>query len=358
MAASRTGEAMVGRATPAAAVLLAALFVQTAPHLQAKNAMALVETSDGTGSGFAVTKTLVATNCHVIKGAATIQVHFWAPRIRLAGRRAACDDQRDVAFIAVAVPDGVETLEFTTARPTQGQQIWVWGFPLGTTIASEPSLSQGIISATESQPGFIVLDAAGAPGSSGGPVVGSDGKVVAIFTGQWIAGRQGPTGFKAAVTAAVAAEVLRTVGSIAPPQATPQTNEVSVRPGEGLGSLRIGMTAPQAESTLGLAPSSRTESCHFWATRKLAVCYAQGKVFLILTQDPAHTAPQEIRVGASDVDLVAALGRPRCARISSFSGKAVLTWFYDGLGFWLEGDPRRVSGILVLSPGTATAVCS
>jgi hypothetical protein len=348
---------MVARATPAAALLLALLLLQTAPHLQAKSAMALVETSDGTGSGFAVTKTHVATNCHVIKGAAAIQVHFWTPRVRIAGRRAACDDQRDVAFIAVAVPEGVERLEFSADRPTQGQQIWVWGFPLGTTIASEPSLSQGIISATESQPGFIVLDAAGAPGSSGGPVVGADGKVVAIFTGQWIAGRQGPTGFKAAVTAASATEVLRMVGSVAPPQAEPQQRDVSVRPGDGLGSRRIGMTAPQAESTLGLAPSSRTESCHFWATRKLAVCYDQGKVFLILTQDPTDTAPQGIRIGATDVDLITAFGRPKCARISSFSGKAVLTWFYDGLGFWLEADPRRVSGLLVLSPGMATAVC-
>jgi len=348
---------MVARATPAVAALLALLLLQTAPHLQAKNAMVLVETSDGTGSGFAVSRTLVATNCHVIKGASTIQVHFWAARVRLAGRQAVCDTQRDVAYVSVAVPEAVETLEFTTDRPTQGQQIWVWGFPLGTTIASEPSLSQGIVSATESQPGFIVLDAAGAPGSSGGPVVGSDGKVVAIFTGQWIAGRQGPTGFKAAVTAATAAEVLRTVGNVSPPQALPQTRDASVRPGEGIGTLKIGMSAAQVESTLGLAPSSRTDSCSFWPTRKLALCFEQGKVFLILTQDPADTAPEGIRVGASDVDLITAFGRPKCSRVSSFNGKAILTWFYDGLSFWLEGDPRRVSGILVLTPGAATTVC-
>ena len=160
---------MVARATPAAAVLLSLFLLQSPPHLQAKNAMALVETSDGTGSGFAVTRTLVATNCHVVKGASSIQVHFWAARVKIAGRQAICDDKRDVAYVAVTVPESVETLEFATDRPTQGQQIWVWGFPLGTTIASEPSLSQGIVSATESQPGFIVLDAAGAPGSSGGP---------------------------------------------------------------------------------------------------------------------------------------------------------------------------------------------
>ena len=147
------------------------------------------------------------------------------------------------------------------------------------------------------------------------------------------------------------------VGSIAPPQAAPQARDVSVRPGEGIGSLKIGMTPAQVESTLGLAPSSRTESCSFWATRKLALCFSGGKVSLILTQDPADTTPEGIRVGASDVDLITAFGRPKCARISSFNGKAILTWFYDGLSFWLEGDPRRVSGMLVLTPGTATAVC-
>ena len=348
---------MVARATPAAAVLLALFLLQPPPYLQAKNAMALVETSDGTGSGFAVSRTLVATNCHVVKGASSIQVHFWAARVRIAGRQAICDDQRDVAYLSVAVPENVETLEFATDRPTQGQQIWVWGFPLGTTIASEPSLSQGIVSATESQPGFIVLDAAGAPGSSGGPVVGADGKVLAIFTGQWIAGRQGPTGFKAAVTAAAATDVLRMVGNVAPPQSAVQVRDVSVRPGEGVGSLKIGMTAAQAASALGLSPSTRSESCSFWATRKLALCFDQGKVVLILTQDPADIAPQGIRVGASDVDLITAFGRPKCARVSNFNGKAMLTWFYDGLSFWLEGDPRRVSGMLVLMPGAATTSC-
>ncbi len=79
-------------------------FGQTPPYLQAKSALVLVETSGGTGSGFVVAPGLVATACHVIKGAAAIQVHFWAAKATSAGRQALCDERQDIAFIATPDP--------------------------------------------------------------------------------------------------------------------------------------------------------------------------------------------------------------------------------------------------------------
>jgi hypothetical protein len=332
----------------------------TAAHLLTKNALALIETSDGYGSGFAVSRTLLATNCHVIKGAASIQVHFWAAKKQAPGRQAICDERRDVAFVAVAVPEDTAILEFAIERPTQGQQIWVWGFPLGRAVAAEPSLSQGIVSATDSQPGYVVLESSGAPGNSGGPVVGTDGKVIGIFSGSFVAGRSGPTGFKAAVTAATASEVLRTVGNVAPPAGTTtaQATGMTVRPGDGVRTVRIGMTPAQVESSIGLPPSARSETCSIWGTRQLIVCYSSGRVIAIVTQDPRDAAPQGVKLGTTDSELITALGTPKCSRISSFEGKPYLSWHYEGLTLWLEGSPRRVIGMIVWERGFVSNLCN
>ncbi len=351
-----------GSSAVALALVLAAASASAqtpAPFLLAKTSLVRIETSDGTGSGFAVTRALVATNCHVVKGASAIQLHFWAAKVRVPGRQVVCDDKLDVAYLAVAVPDGTTTLEFSADQPVQGQQVWVWGFPLGTTIATEPVLSTGIISATESAQGFITIDASGAPGSSGGPVVNADGKVIAIFTGNWMAGRQGPTGFKAGVTAANASTVLARVANLPPPTggATARTSEATVRPGDGVGVLKLGMTPAQAEAALGLPPSSRSEDCSFWSTRKLGACFDRGKIQIILTEDPSDIAPGGIRVGSTDVDLITAYGRPRCSRISSLRGRAYLTWYYEGLAGLLDGDPRRILGLIVWPPGATSSFC-
>jgi trypsin-like peptidase len=329
-------------------------------HLLAKGALALIETSDKLGSGFAVSRTIVATNCHVIRGAASIQLHFWAAKKQAPGRQVVCDERRDVAFIAVAVPEETEILAFATERPMQGQWIWVWGFPLGRAIATEPSLSQGIISATDSQPGYVVLESSGAPGSSGGPVVGVDGRVVGIFTGSVGTGGSGASGFKVAVTAATASEVLRNAGNVPPPPgaATAQATGVTVRPGDGVRTVRVGMTPEQVESSIGLPPTGRSETCATWGTRQIMVCFSGGKAIAILTQDPRDSAPQGVKLGTTDAELVAALGRPRCSRISSFDGKPYLSWHYDGLTFWLEGTPRRVIGMIVWERGFVSNLCN
>ena len=92
-------------------------FSQSPPHLMAKQALALVETGAGTGSGFAVGPDLIATACHVIKGATAIRVHFWAAKAQANGRQVLCNEQYDIAFIATTVPEGTAILQFATARP-------------------------------------------------------------------------------------------------------------------------------------------------------------------------------------------------------------------------------------------------
>lgn len=333
-------------------------FGQTPPYLQAKSALVLVETSSGTGSGFAVSPGLVATACHVIKGAAAIQLHFWTGNATAAGRQALCDERNDIAFIAATVPEGTPILEFAASVPDQGEQIWVWGYPLGTTIALEPSVAAGVVSATQTAKGFLALSVSGAPGNSGGPVVNAEGKVIGIFVASWIAGGEGSTGFKYAAAGTAAAAALPSVSSLPEKPMKPIPSAAMVRPGDSMGAVKLGMTPAQVQDAIGLPPTERDPSGWYtWQTRKLWVYFDNGKARMIDTEDPALITPEGIHIGSSSTDLIKAYGVPVCSSVRVHRGKAYLGWYYEGLFVFLDGTPRQVFGMRVLPNGAASEVC-
>jgi hypothetical protein len=330
--------------------------------LDAKNAMVLIEIPNATGSGFVIKGGYVVTNCHVVRGAAAIQVHFWAGKTREAGRQALCAPKDDVAYIAASIPADAHQLEFATEPAVQGQDVWLWSFPLGTDIAREPSLSRGIISSVETVHGFLNLDITGAPGSSGGAVIDANGRAVAIYTGSWVAGQQ-VSGYRVAVPAAKASGHLANLPTLATPTTTAPGGgtSASIRPGDGIGPVRIGMNHNQVIEAIGLPPTGR-DMCAVWATRMLHVCYDKGKAVVIISEDPSAQTAEGIKVGSSDVDLIKAYGAPVCATVRAYTvngqSKTYLTWFYEGMFAWLEGKPRRVVGLLVVPPGLARGVCN
>src|SRR2546428_13185633 len=77
---------------------------QTPPYLNAKLAVALVETNDGTGSGFAVAPNLIATACHVVKGAAGIRGPFLAAKVQIPAPAPMGNEQYEIAFLPVPLP--------------------------------------------------------------------------------------------------------------------------------------------------------------------------------------------------------------------------------------------------------------
>jgi len=335
------------------------VFGQPAPYLQAKSALVLVETSGGTGSGFAVAQNLVATACHVIKGAAAIQLHFWAGKTTSAGRQVVCDERADVAFIATRLPEDATILEFASSAPLQGEQIWVWGYPLGTRIAVEPSVAAGIVSATQTaREGFLALSVSGAPGNSGGPVLNAEGKVLGILVGSWIAAAEGSTGFKYAASSAAALALLPS-GEPASLQSTnPTSQTTSVRPGDGMGQVKLGMTPAEAQDAIGLPPTDRYPSGWYsWQTRKLDIYFENGKALLIDTEDPTMATAEGIHVGSSSTDLIKAYGVPLCSAVKTYQSRAYLGWYYAGLFLFLNGTPRQVFAVRVLPNGGAAAVC-
>jgi hypothetical protein len=139
------------------------------------------------GSGFflqsldgSVTHGGIITACHVVAGAGVVTVYTQAGQTLLASPLSSTC-LADVTMLTVEGQD-FPTLplgDTNTIRP--GQEILVFGFPLGSRISGTGvSVVRGIIGALRPETGHLQYDAATDPGMSGGPVVTLDGTVVGI----------------------------------------------------------------------------------------------------------------------------------------------------------------------------------
>ena len=160
---------------------------QTAPQIAEKALAATVylEMQDskgvplGFGSGFFVGDNLIATNYHVIEGAAR-------GRAKLVGQFStytiegvtATDQTNDLALLKVTV-SGIKPLPLGNSSDVKiGETVYVAGNPKGL----EGTFSDGIISSRRDPytKERLQMTAPISPGSSGGPVLNSKGEVIGI----------------------------------------------------------------------------------------------------------------------------------------------------------------------------------
>jgi Trypsin-like peptidase domain/Ankyrin repeats (many copies) len=128
------------------------------------------------GSGFFVTKDLIATNKHVLDCGGRGTVSVAGSRRTFSINASWSDPQHDLALVRVT---GANTQSLTlSARgwPAVGDDIYVAGNPEGL----EDTFSRGIVSGLRRSDGLIQFDAPISPGSSGGPVVDGRGQVIGV----------------------------------------------------------------------------------------------------------------------------------------------------------------------------------
>ena len=144
----------------------------------------------GTGSGVVILDSgVILTNLHVVSGARRLQVVFHdGTESEAAVVRT--QPEHDLAVIrAATVPDDLVAATLTSTRDlAPGDEVVAVGFPFGIG----PSVTAGVVSGLRREfrspegqrvlTNLIQFDAAANPGSSGGPLVTTDGNVVGIVT--------------------------------------------------------------------------------------------------------------------------------------------------------------------------------
>ena len=104
-----------------------------------------------------------------------------------------------------------DMLRFAARPVTPGQQINLFGYPLGEYISSQMKVTRGIVVSTMG-PGnnssLIQIDAATNDGNSGGPILDGSGNVVAVLS----SGYDEFQGFNFGVNAAVAKQLMNSLG--------------------------------------------------------------------------------------------------------------------------------------------------
>ena len=141
----------------------------------------------GSGSGFLVSDDgLIVTNNHVVTGAATLEVFIGGDSTRAFNATVVgVSECNDLALIQLTNSEGMPYLEWSGAAPSVGTEVYTAGFPLGDP---EYTMTRGIVAkanafgdtAWASIDSTIEHDANIQPGNSGGPLVGVDGRVVAV----------------------------------------------------------------------------------------------------------------------------------------------------------------------------------
>jgi len=201
---------------------------------QANDSVVRVETTtrrgDIVGSGFVVAgpEGVVVTAYHVVQGARSI-------RVLLGGAASTSsniaelwvfDEALDLALLRV--PPLGDGIELSSSTLKAGAQVLAMGYPFG--LEGDVSVTQGIISRQVEFGGnfYVEHDAEILPGSSGGPLLGEDGKVVGVNIAG-IIDVETVTGLNLAVHVKELEKLMKSAGairgaSIALPSPTPTPN--------------------------------------------------------------------------------------------------------------------------------------
>lgn len=155
------------------------LYKQAAPSVVVLN----VKGKDGAsrlGSGFlAIKEGLAVTSWHVVRDAASVKARFSDGEEFDVSGLVDKDESRDLALIRVKVA-ARPMLPLVTDPIKAGQRCYVIGSPKGLDF----SITDGLVSAerTVNKVKCVQYTAATSPGNSGGPVIDSLGRVIAVVT--------------------------------------------------------------------------------------------------------------------------------------------------------------------------------
>lgn len=148
-----------------------------------EDAVVTIEFKDGHGSGFAISENYILTNYHVVGSKKEVTLKFAEKngfKQEATGTVIRKNAKRDVALIEIKgkLP---KYLSISKIKPKSRDEVYTLGTPLDTKYAG--TLNPGSITHPERELEgltYIQSNAHIYPGNSGGPMVNSDGQVIAI----------------------------------------------------------------------------------------------------------------------------------------------------------------------------------
>lgn len=150
-------------------------------------AVVTVEAGGSSGTGFVISrKGYVLTDQHVVKAQRFVKLRLASGR-ELVGEVVQQEPRRDVALIRTEA--GLDPLALRLGDLAPGETVYALGSPLGEKFSG--SLTRGIVSAYRNRDGlrFIQSDVSILPGSSGGPLLDDNGRVIGLTQSGVEAGR-------------------------------------------------------------------------------------------------------------------------------------------------------------------------
>ena len=143
------------------------------------------------GTGFALKNGYIVTNYHVIEGANSITIQGVNGNFNIQYNTSivGTDKINDLALLKVTDPTfkgfGIIPYSISSAISEVGEEIFVLGYPLTSTMGDEIKLTTGVISSKTGFQGDIALYQISAPiqpGNSGGPLFDKNGNIIGIVS--------------------------------------------------------------------------------------------------------------------------------------------------------------------------------
>lgn len=146
--------------------------------------------SEWTGTGFALKNNYIVTNYHVIDGAKSISVLGINGNFTkgYSADVIATDKNIDLAILqvnGVTIPSANIPYSVKTTNVEVGEEVFVLGYPMTSTMGEEIKLTTGVVSSRSGFQGDVSLYQTTAPiqpGNSGGPLFDSKGNIIGIVS--------------------------------------------------------------------------------------------------------------------------------------------------------------------------------
>lgn len=156
----------------------------------ARSAREKSQPAEWTGTGFALANNYIVTNNHVVEGANKICIqgvngdfnHKYNAEV------VATDKHNDLAIIklkGIKIPSIGIPYSVQSSVSDVGEEVFVLGYPLTSTMGDEIKLTTGVISSKTGYQGDVAMYQISAPiqpGNSGGPLFDSKGNVIGIIS--------------------------------------------------------------------------------------------------------------------------------------------------------------------------------